>query len=95
MIRLVPGLPFPQPDIDLVLDDLEHRWVGADERREICGPHDQGNHGLNGDHGRRTDAYLQGRPFTDQLARTAFGHHSFHAVFADLDLGQAAEKTAT
>ena len=85
----VPGLA--QPGVDLLLDNLEDCRIGADERREIRRPHDQGHHCLTGHHGRGARVHLKGSPLSDQLTRTTYGQDMFGAVLTDPDFGEAAE----
>ncbi|MGD0246608.1 MAG: hypothetical protein ABSB59_40635 [Streptosporangiaceae bacterium] len=80
-----------QPGEDLVLHDLEHRRIGANEGGEVRCRYDQGHHRLHGHHGGRARIHLQGGPFPDQLAGAAHGHDPLGAVLVDADLRQAAE----
>ena len=90
-IIAVPGGIFGTAVLELTPHDVEHRWMCADEGREICRPHHQGAHRFQGDHTGGTDADLQRGTFTDQLARSALGENAFPAVLVDADLSAAAE----
>ena len=63
----------------------------AHECDKVLGVHDEGIDRLNGDHGSRANAYLQGRAFTDQLAWATPGHHSLPTALPDPDLRPAVE----
>ena len=88
---LVAGACLAQPGVDLLLDNLEDCRIGADERREIRRPHDQGHHCLTGHHGRGARVHLKGSPLSDQLTRTTYGQDMLGAVLTDPDFGEAAE----
>ena len=90
-IIAVPGGIFGTAVLELTPHDVEHRWMCADEGREIRRPHHQGAHRFQGDHTGGTDADLQRGTFTDQLARSALGENAFPAVLVDADLSAAAE----
>ena len=83
--------PIDQPVVDLLFHEVGYARMLADKVTVGRGLHDQGPDRNERDNGGGTRLPWHRRRFTDQVARTPFGYHSFLPVLLEADLRPALE----